>query len=119
VTFGHAPERLPGWLGWKRHAAALLTRIVFGVRYRDVACPFRLLRREIFTRISLQSDGCFVHVEFLAKANYLGLMMGEEMPLEPGHYLPLTTEISESEYHQMLADAWRVIRHPDFGSVIG
>ena len=47
VLFGHFPERLPGWLGWKRHAAALLARILFGIRYHDVACPFRLMRREM------------------------------------------------------------------------
>jgi glycosyltransferase involved in cell wall biosynthesis len=114
VLFAQAPERLPGWLGWKRHAAALLARTLFGLRYRDVACPFRLLRRETFARIPLQSDGPFVHVEILAKANYLGLMMGEEVPLEPGHYPPLTTEMSDAEWRQMRKDAWRVIRHPQF-----
>jgi glycosyltransferase involved in cell wall biosynthesis len=114
VMLAHAPERTPGWLGWRRHAGALLARILFGVRYRDVACPFRLLRREIFTRIPLQSDGPFVHVEILAKANYLGLMMGQEVPLEPGRYPPLTTEMNREEWRQMRVDAWRVIRHPEF-----
>lgn len=114
LVFTHAPERLPGWLGWKRHAAAMLARILFGVRYRDVACPFRLLRRDIFTRIPLQSDGSFVHLEILAKANYLGLLMGEEVPLEPNHYPPLTEEMSREQWQQMLADARRVIRHPVF-----
>src|SRR5581483_8213043 len=107
VLFGQAPDRLPGWLGWKRHAAALLTRILFGIRYRDVACPFRLLRREILARFPLQSDGSFVHVEILAKANYLGLMMGEEVTLEPGRYPPLTIEMSDEEWRQMRRDAWR------------
>jgi len=116
VLFAHDPPRLPGWLGWKRHAAVLLVRVLFGVRYRDVACPFRLLRREIFARIPLQSDGPFVHVEILAKANYLGLMMGEEVPLEPGRYPPLTPEMSREEWRQMRADAWRVIRHPEFAA---
>ncbi len=114
VLFGEAPQRSPGWLGWKRHAAALLARILFGIRYRDVACPFRLLRREILAYIPLQSDTCFVHVEILAKANYLGLMMGEEVTLEPGRYPPLTTEMSDEEWQQMKRDAWRVIRHPEF-----
>lgn len=116
VLFAHAPERLPGWLGWKRHAAGLAARILFGVRYRDVACPFRLLRRDIFSRIPLQSDGPFVHVEILAKANYLGLIMGEEVPLEPDHYPPLRRNLSREEYRQLLADARHVIRHPEFGS---
>lgn len=114
LIFTQAPERLPGWLGWKRHAAALFVRVLFGVRYRDVACPFRLLRREIFARFPLQSDGVFVHVELLAKANYLGLMMGEEVPLEVGHYPPLDEEMSSDEYQRMLTDARRMIRHPEF-----
>jgi glycosyltransferase involved in cell wall biosynthesis len=114
VMFAHTAERSPGWLGWELHAAALLARILFGVRYRDVACPFRLLRREIFTRIPLQSDGPFVHVEILAKANYLGLMMGEEVLLEPGHYPPLPTKRNCEEWRQIYADACRVIRHPQF-----
>lgn len=114
VLFAHALPRLPGWLGWKRHAVGLLVRVLFGVRYHDVACPFRLLRRDIFARIPLQSDGSFVHVEILAKANYLGLMMGEEVPLEAGRYPPLTTEMSREDWRQTRADAWRVIRHPTF-----
>lgn len=114
ILFTHAPERWPGWLGWKRHAAALSARVLFGVRYRDIACPFRLLRRDIFARMPLQSDGSFVHVEILAKANYLGLMMGEEVVLEPGHYPPLTQEISREEKLQLRNDARRVIRHPQF-----
>jgi glycosyltransferase involved in cell wall biosynthesis len=115
VLFTHAPEPLSGWLGWKRHLARALVRLLFGVRYHDVACPFRLHRRDIFARIPVQSDGLFVHVEILAKANALGLMMGEEVPLEPGHYPPLQNALSQEEFRQLLADARRVIRHPDFG----
>ena len=115
VMFTQAPDRLAGWLGWKRHLARVLVRILFGVRYHDVACPFRLHRRSIFSRIRVQSDGSFVHVEILAKANALGLMMGEEVPLEPGHYPPLKDSLSPEELRQLFADARRVIRHPDFG----
>jgi glycosyltransferase involved in cell wall biosynthesis len=114
VMFAHAPERLPGWLGWKRHTAGFLARILFGIRYHDVACPFRLLRRDIFPRLCLQSQGRFVHVEILAKANFLGLLMGGEVPLEHGHYPSLTAEMSSEEWRQMRADVWQVIRHPTF-----
>jgi glycosyltransferase involved in cell wall biosynthesis len=117
VLFTHAPERLPGWLGWKRHLARILVRVLFGVRYHDVACPFRLHRRAIFARIPLQSDGAFVHVEILAKANYLGHIMGEEVPLEPGHYPPLHSTMSREEWDQVRIDARRVLTHPDFGPV--
>src|SRR5262249_46653834 len=72
VVLAHAAPPLPGWLGWKRHFGRLLVRMFFGVRNQDVTCPFRLVRRSIFGRIPLQSDGGFVHVEILAKANFLG-----------------------------------------------
>lgn len=116
VIFSHFPERARGWLGWRRQLARLLVRIAFGVRYRDVACPFRLYRREIFARIPLQSDGPFVHVEILAKANYLGLVMGEEMPLEVGHYPPLPAKLDRDEMRQLRSDVRRVMGHPDFGA---
>jgi hypothetical protein len=115
LLLGQPPERMPGWLGWKRHLARALVRVLFGVRYHDVACPFRLHRREIFARIPIQSNGPFVHVEILAKANYLGLVMGEEVPLQSGHYPPLAQTLSPEEFRQLLADARQVIRHPDFG----
>jgi glycosyltransferase involved in cell wall biosynthesis len=115
VVFTQAPERLAGWLGWKRHLARMIVRTLFGVRYHDVACPFRLQRREIFARLPLQSHGPFVHVEILAKANYLGLIMGEETPLDPGHYPPLTETPNREQFRQLLADARQVICHPHFG----
>jgi glycosyltransferase involved in cell wall biosynthesis len=114
VVFSHAPERLPGWLGWRRHLGRVLVRLLFAVRYHDVACPFRLLRREVFAHLPLQSDGPFVHVEILAKANFLGQVMGEEMPLGPGHHPP-PPDRTAAEVRQVLADARRLISHPDFG----
>ena len=88
--------------------------MLFGVRYRDVLCPFRLRPAKSSTCIPLQSDGAFVHIKILAKANYLGLMTGEEVPLEPGRYPPLKKEVSREELRPMLADARRVIGHPEF-----
>ncbi len=48
VVFSAAPAPLPGWLGRQGHAARLLARVLFGVRNRDVLCPYRLMRRDIF-----------------------------------------------------------------------
>jgi dolichol-phosphate mannosyltransferase len=118
LLLGQAPERSPGWLGWRRSLARWLVRQLFGVRYHDVFCPFRLHRRDILARLPLQSDGSFVHVEILAKANYLGLIMGEEVSLEPGHYPPLAGKPTPEEHRQILADARRVICHPDFRPTI-
>jgi hypothetical protein len=113
VVFSHAPAPLPGWLGWRRHAGGLLVRWLFGVRYRDAASPFRLLRREILARIPLQSDGPFVHVEIVAKANFLGHVLGEELPLQvsPDRGAPPAGGGARS----MLAEAVHLFRRPDFG----
>ncbi len=114
AVFSHAPPPLPGWLGWRRHLGGLLVRWLFGVRYRDVASPFRLLRRDMLARIPLQSDGPFVHVEIVAKANFLGHIFGEELPLHGVSPEPRSPPVAGSA-RQMLREAVRLFRHPDFG----
>jgi glycosyltransferase involved in cell wall biosynthesis len=118
LLFGQMPERRPGWLGWRRQMARLLARAMFGIRYNDLACPFRLQRREIFSHFRLQSDGPFVHIEILAKSNYLGHIMGEEVRLDLGHYPTLEDSRTSEERRQLLADVQRVIRNPDFRSSV-
>jgi glycosyltransferase involved in cell wall biosynthesis len=108
VVLSHAPEPLPGWLGWRGHGGRALVRALFAVRYHDVACPFRLARREIFERIPVQSDGRFAHVEILAKANFLGHVLGEELPLD---VVPAPAD----DLRQMLSEGWVVMTRPDFG----
>jgi glycosyltransferase involved in cell wall biosynthesis len=116
VVFSHRPARLPGWLGWRAHAGRLLVRALLGVRYQDVACPFRLIRRDIFARIPLQSDGPFVHVEILAKANFLGHVLGgEEVKLGPGHHPPVDEPRPGGNFRQWTAEFRRLLSQPDFG----
>jgi glycosyltransferase involved in cell wall biosynthesis len=112
VVLAYSPPRLPGWLGPRRHLGQVLARFVFGIRYRDVACPFRLLRRDILPRIPIQSCGPFAHVELLAKANFLGHLMGEEMPLDvvPPPY--------RGDLRLWLRDGVRLFNRPDFGPAV-
>ena len=56
VAFSFARQRGPR-AGRRRHVGQLLVRALFAVRYQDVACPYRLLRREVFTHLPIQSDG--------------------------------------------------------------
>jgi hypothetical protein len=115
VVFSAAPAPLPGWLGWKRHAGRLLTRALFGLRTRDVVGPYRLLRREVFDRLPLQSDGPFVHIELLAKANFLGCVLAEEVPLgDAAHPVPPAPR-DGGPARLFFADGWRVFNHPEFG----
>lgn len=111
-SFAHPP--LPAWLGWKRHLGALMARLLFGVRYRDPGCPFRLLRREILERMPIQSNGPFVHTEILAKANFLGCLLGEEMPLssQPG---PKWADEPVPPLRPLVSEAIALFRQPAFG----
>jgi glycosyltransferase involved in cell wall biosynthesis len=97
-------------------ARRLLARVLFGVRLSDVTCPFRLCRRSIFARIPIQSDGPFVHIEILAKANFLGCIM-TEVPIGSRSPRPDERPPAQASLREMWADARRVLAHPDFGPV--
>jgi glycosyltransferase involved in cell wall biosynthesis len=116
LLFSYVPPKLPGWLGWRARLGWLLGRVVFGVRLHDLGCPFRLLRREIFARIPLQSDGPFVHVEILAKANFLGHILGEEVPIR--HHPPVNEPRIGGSFRQRGREFWHVLKYPDFGPAV-
>ncbi len=92
LVLGLQPTPLPGWLGLRSHLANLCYRVLFGVCNRDPFSPCRLLRREIVPMLALQSAGSFVHVEILAKATFLGLLLSEDIALSErkrgGHHVP-------------------------------
>jgi glycosyltransferase involved in cell wall biosynthesis len=118
LVFSVAPEPLPGWLGWKRHLAHHLFRFLFGLRNRDAFCPVRLMRREILSRIPIQSQGEFVHVELVAKATYLGCLLSGDVPLGEGRR-DRTTSLDDHEgdhFGSVFADFRRVYFHPEFAS---
>jgi hypothetical protein len=114
LVFSYAAPPAPGWLGWRLSLGRVLAWLAFGVRNHDVACPFRLLRREILARIPIQSDGSFAHVEILAKANFLGCLLAEDVAL--GDRLrPVLPETEGERFGRVFADARRVFNRPDFG----
>jgi hypothetical protein len=115
VIFSYRPSPSAGWLGWKSLAGRWAVRALFGVHSKDVACPYRLLRREILARIPLQSKSSFARVELLAKANFLGHLIAEEVPLNDGVEGPVPTGANRERFADILADARRVFSHPDFG----
>jgi hypothetical protein len=108
VLLGLSAEPLPGWLGGREHLYRALCRVVFALRMQDVNCAFRLCRREIFARIPIQSEGDFVHTEILAKANFLGCYMNDEVTIA---YRPREGAVRE----RMWQDGKRVFARPDFG----
>jgi len=113
VVFNYPPVRLPGWLGLRRHLAWLGLRFVFALRYHDPLCPVRLFRREMLHRLPLQSRTAFVHVELLAKANFLGKIFGaEQVPL------PVVPPKDRGDAGALWRDMQRVMNQPDFGPAI-
>ena len=112
IVFSIPIAPLPGWLGWRRHLSALAARTFLGVRHGDVACPAKLLRRDILPRIPIQSDGPMAHAELIAKANFLGCILGEEVPLAivPGPY--------NGDAKAIYREAKRVFDKPDFGPAV-
>ena|SRR5438128_3219465 len=55
----------------------LLVRIVFRIKVRDIDCAFKLFRREVFDKVTIESKKFFVDAEVLAKARYFGFRMRE------------------------------------------
>jgi glycosyltransferase involved in cell wall biosynthesis len=108
VVFGLPLEPLPAWLGWRDYGRNLFARIVFALRLHDVQCDFRLFRRSVFRRIPIQSNGPFVHVEVLAKANFVTALMTDV----PVSYRPMEAPAS------WWKEAWHIFAHPDFGLAV-
>jgi glycosyltransferase involved in cell wall biosynthesis len=50
----------------------LIVRIMFRIKVRDIDCAFKLFRREVFDKITIESKKFFVDAEVLAKAKYFG-----------------------------------------------
>lgn len=118
-VLSHGLEPLPGWLGFRRHLGVWLSWFFFGTMNRDVACPYRVFRRELLERVGIQSDGTFAHVEFLAKVHFLGPggVIAEEMPLGTKQN-PCPPDDRDSEpLARVLREGWRVFNHPRFGSM--
>jgi len=55
----------------------LLVRILFRIPVRDIDCAFKFFRREIFEKITIESQRFFVDTEILAKAKAFGFTMTE------------------------------------------
>jgi hypothetical protein len=110
IVLGIPLEPRRSWLGsagWGRRGVA---RWIYGVRVQDPECPFRLARREIFTRWPIQSRGPFLQVEVLAKANHLTCLMAEEGVSWTPPDVPMEDAITFGQ------DAWAIFGAPDFGT---
>lgn len=66
---------------WNRKFNAWLyattVRILFGLRFRDVDCAFKLYRSEVFTDMELESTGALIDLEIFARAKKAGARIVE------------------------------------------
>ncbi len=58
--------------GWK-----LWARLLFGLKVRDIDCAFKLFKKEIFDRITIESRGALISVELLTKIKNMGYKLAE------------------------------------------
>src|SRR5438552_1985035 len=111
IVLGIHREPLAGWRGWAEWRRAVWLRLLFGLRLADVPCAFKLFRRAVFDRLPIQSDGQFVHAEMMAKANFLGCLIGEVPIGRLGGNFRGVAE-PEPPGASFAAEARRVFRHP-------
>jgi glycosyltransferase involved in cell wall biosynthesis len=55
-----------------------IVRVLFRVRVRDVDCAYKLLRREVLQKITIESDDFFVDTELVAKARRWNFRIAEK-----------------------------------------
>lgn len=111
VFFGLETSPRPCWLDRKGLKRRLAAYWIFGLPVYDAECGLRLLRRELFERIPIQSKGIFADVEILAKANFLGALLTEEAVEYRPERDPRTVTARDR------TDFRRVLHDPDFGPV--
>lgn len=104
-----SPTRAIASWGYNR-----LVRILFRVRVRDVDCSFKLFRREVIEKITIETTNFFVDAELVAKARKWNFRIAEK---GVRHY-PRTageTTVQPSDVPRTLKvvfKMWQRIQHP-------
>lgn len=82
VGLGLPLEPSPTWLGFREHQRSWFAWLVFADPLHDPHAAFKLFRKNVFDKFSIQCDGDLVHIELIAKATFTECLI-DEMPLTP------------------------------------
>src|SRR5260370_7234327 len=83
---------------------------MFGVRVRDVDCAFKLMRRELVQKVTIECNNFFVNTELMAKARRWNFRIAEK---GVRHY-PRTageTSVRPSDIPRTLGTVFKMCRH--------
>jgi hypothetical protein len=91
--FGIPAMDIMPWYGWPVARQRLRYRFTYGPRLQDPGIGLLIIRRAIFDRCEMQSQGSFAILELIAKANFLGATIAEvrlsklgDMPIMKGRF---------------------------------
>ena len=86
-----------------------LVGVMFGLRVRDVDCAFKLMRRELVQKVTIECNNFFVNTELLAKARRWNFRIAEK---GVRHYPRMTgeTSVRPSDIPKTLATVFRMWR---------
>lgn len=79
-----------------------IVRVLFRVRVRDVDCAFKLMRREVLDKLTLQSDDFFIDTELVACARKWNFRIAQK---GVRHYPRVAGETTVQP-----SDVWRTLR---------
>jgi glycosyltransferase involved in cell wall biosynthesis len=83
-----------------------LVQVLFGLRLRDMNFAFKLVRRRVLEHVDLQSEGSFIDVELLARAQKMGFSI-----IQFGvDYFPRTRGISTLSSNAVILTILREMR---------
>ncbi|MDY0356833.1 MAG: glycosyltransferase family 2 protein [Sedimentisphaerales bacterium] len=103
-------RKINGWL-WTK-----VTGLVFSLKVRDVDCAFKLYRRSLFDRITMESTGALIDTEILARAVRKGYTITQKgvhhYPRTAGRQTGASLRVVLRAFRELWRLRGRIVRDP-------
>lgn len=103
-------RKINGWL-WTK-----VTGLVFSLKVRDVDCAFKLYRRSLFDRITMESTGALIDTEILARAVRKGYTVTQKgvhhYPRTAGRQTGASLRVVLRAFRELWRLRGRIVRDP-------